>query len=649
MPWTHDQGAYFPYTTFAFLIGAGTSMLCGYIGMKIATECNYKTTYLCNSDKFAGFKCAFQGGQVLGFCLIGLALLILEVLILCYRAAINPTEEAQAAHIFEFISGYGLCGSTVALFGRVGGGIYTKAADVGADLAGKVDASLPEDSPKNPGTIADNVGDNVGDIAGMGADLFGSLAESTCAALVVSAGSHNMVTTPDAVYFPLVVTAIGIIASFFCQWFAYIKTEKVELQLKIQLWVSTILMSAMIIPAIYMLPEDLGIVFAGKMYNTSRWEAYACIMLGLWSGLFIGLITEYFTAKENSPTRELAEACVHGAATNIINGLALGYLSTVVPIFCLAITVLVSFYFAAMYGVALAAIGMLGCLPIALSIDGYGPIADNAGGIAEMSNVAKITRTNTDELDAAGNTTAAIGKGFAIGSACLVALALFGAFVTRVATTYAESGNVKAANAYNVNILEPFTFAGLLLGAMLPYWFSAMTMKAVGDAAQEMLTEIGRQFKEMKEGTMDGPDHAQCIGISTNASLKKMVAPGLLVILSPLIAGMLFGFQSTNGILAGCIVSGIQIAFSASNSGGAWDNAKKFVEGGLLTVDGVVVVKHTPIHAAAVTGDMVGDPLKDTSGPSINILIKLSAICSLVFGTFIAKYGGVIAGGEAAL
>ena len=649
MPWTHDQGAYFPYTTFAFLIGAGTSMLCGYIGMKIATECNYKTTYLCNSDKFAGFKCAFQGGQVLGFCLVGLALLIIEVLILCYRAAINPTEEAQAAHIFEFISGYGLGGSTVALFGRVGGGIYTKAADVGADIAGKVDASLPEDSPKNPGTIADNVGDNVGDIAGMGADLFGSLAESTCAALVVSAGSHNMVTTPDAIYFPLVVTAIGIIASFFCQWFAYIKTEKVELQLKIQLWVSTILMSAMIIPAIYMLPEDLGIVFAGKMYNTSRWEAYACIMLGLWSGLFIGLITEYFTAKENSPTRELAEACVHGAATNIINGLALGYLSTVVPIFCLAITVLVSFYFAAMYGVALAAIGMLGCLPIALSIDGYGPIADNAGGIAEMSNVAKITRTNTDELDAAGNTTAAIGKGFAIGSACLVALALFGAFVTRVATTYAESGNVKATNAYNVNILEPFTFAGLLLGAMLPYWFSAMTMKAVGDAAQEMLTEIGRQFKEMKEGTMDGQDHAQCIGISTNASLKKMVAPGILVILSPLIAGMLFGFQSTNGILAGCIVSGIQIAFSASNSGGAWDNAKKFVEGGLLTVDGVVVVKHTPIHAAAVTGDMVGDPLKDTSCPSINILIKLSAICSLVFGTFIAKYGGVIAGGEAAL
>ncbi len=649
MPWTNTQGKYFPYTTFAFLVGAGTSMLCGYIGMKIATICNYKTTYLCATDKAAGFVCAFQGGQVLGFCLVGLALLILEIIILCYRAAINPTEIAEAAHIFEFVSGYGLGGSTVALFGRVGGGIYTKAADVGADLAGKVDNSLPEDSPKNPGTIADNVGDNVGDIAGMGADLFGSLAESTCAALVVSAGSVNMVTTPDAVYFPLVVTAIGIGASFLCQWFAYIKRDSIETQLKIQLWVSTILMSAMIIPAIYMLPEDLGIVFAGKPYPCGRWEAYTCIILGLWSGLAIGLVTEYYTSKESRPTQELAEACEFGAAPNIINGLALGYLSTVVPIFCLAVTVLVSFYFAAMYGVALAAIGMLGCLPIALSIDGYGPIADNAGGIAEMSNVDPICRVNTDDLDAAGNTTAAIGKGFAIGSACLVALALFGAFVTRVAVTLKEEGEEKWTNAYNVNILEPFTFAGLLLGAMLPYWFSAMTMKAVGDAAQDMLKEIGRQFKAMSDGTMSEPDHEGCISISTNASLKKMIAPGILVIVSPLLAGMLFGFQSTNGILAGCIVSGIQIAFSASNSGGAWDNAKKYVEAGHLEIEGVTIKKGTPVHAAAVTGDMVGDPLKDTSGPSINILIKLSAICSLVFGTFIAKYGGVVAGGVSSL
>jgi inorganic pyrophosphatase len=416
----------------------------------------------------------------------------------------------------------------------------------------------------------------------------------------------------------------------------------------------------MIIPAIYMLPEEgVGIEFAGTDYNASRWECYICIILGLWSGLFIGLITEYYTAKENTPTRELAEACQHGAAPNIINGLALGYLSCVVPIFCLAITVLVAFKFAAMYGIALAAIGMLGCLPIALSIDGYGPISDNAGGIAEMANLDEEIRKSTDALDAAGNTTAAIGKGFAIGSACLVALALFGAFVTRVSNTIKTMDDVdtstdQVADAFKVNILEPFTFAGLLIGAMLPYWFSAMTMKAVGDAAQDMLQEIKDQFKRMdnaEKGTKDAePDFERCISISTNASLRKMVLPGLLVIISPLLGGILFGYQATNGILAGCIVSGIQIAFSASNSGGAWDNAKKYVEAGMLKIKDaegnmIVVKKGTPTHAAAVTGDTVGDPLKDTSGPSINILIKLSAICSLVFGTFLTQYGGVIAGG----
>jgi len=369
-------------------------------------------------------------------------------------------------------------------------------------------------------------------------------------------------------------------------------------------------------------------------------------MLGLWSGLAIGLITEYYTSKENSPTRSLAEACRHGAAPNIINGLALGYLSCVIPIFCLAITVLVSFYFAAMYGVALAAIGMLGCLPIALSIDGYGPISDNAGGIAEMSNLDENIREQTDDLDAAGNTTAAIGKGFAIGSACLVALALFGAFVTRVANTIELMGGTdeQVKESYKVNILEPFTFAGLLIGAMLPYWFSAMTMKAVGDAAQDMLMEIKRQFKDLEENGSE-PDHERCIAISTDASLRKMVAPGLLVILAPLVAGSFFGYQATNGVLAGCIVSGIQIAFSASNSGGAWDNAKKYVEAGSLYFEGVQVKKGDAAHAAAVTGDTVGDPLKDTSGPSINILIKLSAICSLVFGTFITQYGGLLANG----
>merc|ERR1712051_1046282 len=320
-------------------------------------------------------------------------------------------------------------------------------------------------------------------------------------------------------------------------------------------------------------------------------QAYGCVMLGLWSGLLIGLVTEYYTSNSHAPVQELADACLYDAATNIIKGLALGYMSNVIPIFALAITVLLSFHWAAMYGVALSAIGMLGCLPIALSVDGYGPISDNAGGIAEMSNLAKEIREKTDALDAAGNTTAAIGKGFAIGSACLVALALFGAFVTRTANTIANldwdaNASVSQAsaveNSYKVNILEPFTFAGLLIGAMLPYWFSAMTMKAVGDAAQDMLNEIKRQFKVMSQapaGSQEAePDFERCISISTNASLKKMVAPGLLVIISPLLGGILFGYQATNGILAGCIVSGIQIAFSASNSGGAWDNAKKFVE-----------------------------------------------------------------------
>jgi len=385
-------------------------------------------------------------------------------------------------------------------------------------------------------------------------------------------------------------------------------------------------------------------------YDATRWECYVCIILGLWSGLAIGLVTEYYTSQENRPTQELAEACEYGGAPNIINGLALGYLSCVIPILCLAITVLVSFKLAAMYGVALAAIGMLGCLPIALSIDGYGPISDNAGGIAEMSNLVDTIRERTDALDAAGNTTAAIGKGFAIGSACLVALALFGAFVTRVANTIAsmpdaEDAANQAMDSYKVNILEPFTFAGLLMGAMLPYWFSALTMKAVGDAAQEMLEEIRRQFLLMAEDPSLPADHTTCISISTNASLKKMVLPGILVIVSPLLAGSIFGYQATNGILAGCIVSGIQIAFSASNSGGAWDNAKKFVEAGKLTIKGVQVKKGDDAHAAAVCGDTVGDPLKDTSGPSINILIKLSAICSLVFGTFLTQYGGLLAGG----
>ena len=652
VPWKEENPT-FPFTMVAFIVGAITSMLSGYIGMKIATACNVKTTYLCNIDIDEGFKVAYRGGQVLGFVLVGLALLILEILILAYRpfvvgdATVGQTDKyATVVVLFEMLSGYGLGGSTVALFGRVGGGIYTKAADVGADLAGKVGEQIPEDSHLNPGTIADNVGDNVGDIAGMGADLFGSLAESTCAALIVSATSSVIVTTPEAIYFPLIVTSAGIAASWVTQFFAYLSGD-VKNKLTLQLIISTVLMSAAVYPCILVLPDDMQIQFAtGAPYATTPMQAYGCIMMGLWSGLLIGLSTEYFTSNVYGPTQELAEACLYDAATNIIKGLALGYLSNVIPIFCLAATVLLSFHWAAMYGVALSAIGMLGCLPIALSVDGYGPISDNAGGIAEMSNLAKEIREKTDELDAAGNTTAAIGKGFAIGSACLVALALFGAFVTRVSETLDDR------TVFNVNILEPYTFAGLLIGAMLPYWFSALTMSAVGEAAQDMIAEIHDQVPKIRAKEEGYPNHERCIAISTTASLRKMIAPGCLVILSPLLVGWFFGFQATNGILAGSIVSGIQIAFSASNSGGAWDNCKKFVEAGKLARrhakddEGEFVRKGDREHAASVVGDTVGDPLKDTSGPSINILIKLSAICSLVFGSAIATHGGLIAGGK---
>jgi H(+)-translocating pyrophosphatase len=440
------------------------------------------------------------------------------------------------------------------------------------------------------------------------------------------------------------ITAAGIFASFITVQFANIKMS-VEAKLRTQLIVSSVLMTVCVFPLLWLLPENLMIEFAGHIYNTTRYQCFGCVMLGLWSGLLIGLSTEYYTSHSYGPTRELARACLYDAATNVIKGLALGYMSNVIPICCLSITVLLTFNWAAMYGVALAALGMLGCLPVCLAIDGYGPISDNAGGIAEMCNLAKEVRVRTDELDAAGNTTAAIGKGFAIGSACLVALALFGAYITRVAEIN--------ATAYNVNILEPFTFSGLLFGAMIPYAFSALTMSAVGTAAEEMIVEIREQVPHIKRKEKGYPNHERCVAISTEASLKKMIAPGSIVILSPLVFGTLFGYRFVSGMLAGTIVSGIQIAFSASNTGGAWDNCKKYVEAGKLKrspdmiKEGIseFVKKGDVEHSRAVVGDTVGDPLKDTSGPSINILIKLMAITSLVFGTFITEYGGQIGGG----
>jgi len=581
----------FPFTAIAFLVGSFTSIAAGYIGMRIAVYTNTRTTFQCCKSTHEGFLTAFRGGQVLGFVLVGLALLVLEILIAIFKAAWydnavttmlandNLTNKNESAAeltriLFELIAGYGLGGSSVALFGRVGGGIYTKAADVGADLVGKTLKDLKEDDPSNPGTIADNVGDNVGDIAGMGADLFGSLAESTCAALVVSSTSIELITTTDALYFPMMVTASGIVASFISVLFVHcwtVTVDNVQTVLKSQIAISTILMTATVIPSLYVLPETFTFVRTAEQGNidVTRWQAYGCICFGLWSGMVIGFITEYYTSNNYGPTLALADSTRQGPAPNIILGLALGYASVVIPILCLVATIYYAFSAAGMYGIALSALGMLGSLPVALTIDGYGPISDNAGGVAEMSGLPSSIRDKTDALDAAGNTTAAIGKGFAIGSACLVGLALFGAFITRV-------GDSK------VDILQPVQFAGLLLGAMLPYAFSAMTMQAVGDAAQEMIDFIvsdytrGEELKKNNEEYI--PDYAGCISISTEASLKKMVAPGALVILSPLVAGFIFGPSAVAGLLAGAIVSGVQVAISASNTGGAWDNAKKEIE-----------------------------------------------------------------------
>ena len=670
----------FPFTALAFLIGSGTSILAGYIGMRIAVYTNTRTTFQCCRDTHSGFLAAFRGGQVLGFCLVGLALLVLDLLLIIFRAtwfagAVDePLKDGQTndqvametvRRLFELVAGYGLGGSSVALFGRVGGGIYTKAADVGADLVGKTLKDLKEDDPNNPGTIADNVGDNVGDIAGMGADLFGSLAESTCAALVVSSTSKQLVTGADYLYFPLMITSAGIIASFVSVLFVHVRTvtvDNVQAVLKTQIGLSTALMTLAVVPVVYILPEsDFTFVNGSKVITMSRWTAFGCILFGLWSGMVIGFTTEYYTSNAYGPTLYLAESCKNGPAPNIIQGLALGYVSCIIPILCITATIGYAFQTSGMYGIALSALGMLGSLPVALTIDGYGPISDNAGGIAEMSGLPSAIRDKTDALDAAGNTTAAVGKGFAIGSATLVGLALFGAFITRVGDN-------------SVDILQPVQFCGLLVGAMLPYAFSAMTMKAVGDAAQEMMDFIIEDFNKGEAAKAQGgeyqPDYDGCIRISTDASLKKMVAPGALVILSPLLAGFLFGPPAVAGLLAGAIVSGVQVAISASNTGGAWDNAKKEVEKNRSAFRKKAADKGIDLaaakeefekldggerydelkpwmdeaadlrdrHVAAVVGDTVGDPLKDTSGPAINILIKLSAITSLVFGAYIQEY-----------
>ena len=673
-------------TAFAFLAGGVTSMLSGYVGMMVATYTNARCAIMASMAPEStawkeSFNAAFRGGGVMGFALSGLGLLVMYLLMVMYSAAYS--FEFEAMKLFECIAGFGLGGSAIAMFGRVGGGIYTKAADVGADLAGKVVAGIPEDDPRNPATIADNVGDNVGDVAGMGSDLFGSFAEATCAALVIGAQSADIVAAGwDALIFPLYISSVGIIVciavSFVATDIQPVRNEaSIERVLKMQLTLSTVAMTICMYPiCLSYMPYRFHLgadsfdkvcvdSVSSKCVTNGANAAFACIAAGLWGGLIIGFVTEYFTSHSYYPVRELAKSTETGAATNIIYGLALGYKSTIVPVGVLAFGVMVSFSLMDMYGVALCALGMLGTLSTCLSIDVYGPICDNAGGIAEMAGMPDDVREKTDALDAAGNTTAAIGKGFAIGSAALVSLALTAAFVTR-------SGALEDG----VNLLNPSVFAFLLIGSMLPYWFSAMTMKSVGIAAMEMVKEVKRQFDTIP-GLLEGtpghapPDHARCIKISTDASLREMVPPAALVILAPIVTGTFFGVRAVTGLLAGGLASGVQLAISASNTGGAWDNAKKFVEKGGLYIDvpkrerahsdpvegpytGAIVRnvdgspqmvsirqrKGSECHKAAVVGDTVGDPLKDTSGPAVNILMKLSAIISLVFCDFFMSING---------
>lgn len=633
----------------AFMNGAATSALCGYVGMKIATFSNARTALEARKSVCAAFVIAFRSGAVMGFFLTSLGLFTLWLTIVLYRVILathGGEEKFFHQELYECIASYGLGGSAIALFGRVGGGIYTKAADVGADLVGKVENNIPEDDPRNPATIADNVGDNVGDIAGMGADLFGSFGEATCAALVVASSASSLGqndSSSSALDYPLLLSAIGICTCFvttvLCtEVFPPKSIADIEKSLKRNLIVSTVIMtpavfmlSSIALPSTFTITDTLGGNGSSSTSSVREIHSYnvsIAVCMGLWAGLLIGLVTEYYTSNTYKPVIELAHSCRTGAATNIIFGLALGYKSCIIPVFAIAISAYLSFALAGFFGVACAALGMLGTLASGLAIDAYGPISDNAGGIAEMSGMGEEVRMRTDALDAAGNTTAAIGKGFAIGSAALVSLALFGAYITRAGIDPSEA-----------SILDAKVFFGLLIGSMLPYWFSAQTMKSVGKAALAMVIEVRRQFKDnpgIIEGTVR-PDYAKCVAISTDASLAEMIAPACLVLLAPIVFGICFGTRTLAGLLAGGLVSGVQMAISSSNTGGAWDNAKKYIEAARSVDARELGGKGSEAHKAAVVGDTVGDPLKDTSGPALNILMKLMAVESLVLAPFFAN------------